>query len=268
MPTENNARAEFVALQLKDGFENHLIRMDGKSCKGYCEDILSVDEYPKRVRLTRNGIMHSLPEGLFSHEDFLRNAKEDDLHEQLEKLHELRENCAAYFEIFDTRFFAEGISLQKVVDTTEKNIDALLLKFFYGENVAQILDNEDPVKRHLVLLLLIRNRIKGDIDALAFYLSLIFKKKTIGNTIYRRLNNNSATLVKYVQFIVYFDGLSHDECVKKMKIYKDYFDFINDWFIPFDCTLEYYLRDTHQPFAFQEHQCLTLGYNTHFKSKK
>ena len=254
----NNIRAEFAATQLYDGLEGYSVRKAGAASKGYCPDLLTVEPRLQTAELSRNGLLRMLPEALFFREDWLRSATNDDEKKRrIETLKRQKSYYETYFEAFDTLFFRQEIAAQKAVDAAEVNREALMLKEIYGIDISRM---RNSYLRKLALCLLDAGTIKGDLPLLAFCARTILCEK-VSYQISNRVDEEVSPMAyRRVTFIVHVEGLTNEEYRARMEQYEEFFRFMEQWFLPYDCEMDYCIKDYRQRFVLGEP--LTLDYNT------
>ena len=258
MAIDNNIRAEFAATQLYDGLEGYSVRKTGAAGKGYCPDLLSVEPRLHTAELSRNGLMRMLPEALFFWEDWLRSAtNHDEKKSRIEILKRQKSNYETYFEAFDTLFFRQEIAAQKAVDNVEESREALLLKEVYGIDISRM---RNPYLRKLALLLLDADTIKGNLPMLAFCARAILCERVTYQIANHVEEEVSPMVYRRVTFIVHVEGLTNEEYRARMEQYEEFFRFLEQWFLPYDCEMDYCLKDYRQRFVLGDP--LTLDYNT------
>lgn len=262
MTTDKDTRAEFIATQKENALADYSIRMRGLLHKGYCGDLMEINHVFHTADMARDGLFHMLPDGLFFYEDYLRDARNDDERkDRAALLKEQKANYAVYFEPFDTLLFRQSISLQQKIDKAEENQQVLLLKTFYGIDLTRV---RNPLVKQLAYLWLESDVVKGDISLLAFCVKKILGEQTscrVTSMVPVDLPEGAnAMAYNHVQFTIFIKGLTASEYKEKMSQYEEFFAFLRQWFLPYDCEMDYCIKDTHQPFILGEQ--LTLDYNT------
>lgn len=253
-----NARGEMYILSVMENPADILVRKCGKFYKGYSPDLLEFDTKCNIVELSRNGLMKTLPEGLFFDEEYLKGVL--DLEQKKSRASEVKESnhkMSVFFEAFDNVFFQEELALQQRVDTTESELDYHVLKEFYNIDLKR---HRNSLVRKLACMLLDGDVLKGNLYLLPFGVRTILKAKTACRVSRYVVDDESAATSRKVEFIVYIDNLSNAEYRRKMEDYEEFFYYLEDWFLPFDCEVDYCIKDIHQLFRLGEQ--LTLDYNT------
>jgi len=255
----DNIRAEFAATQMYDGLEDYSVRKTGVASKGYCPDLLSVEPRLQTAELSRNGLLRMLPEALFFQEDWLRSATTfDEKKRRIETLKRQKSYYETYFEAFDTLFFRQEIAAQKAVDAAEENREVVFLKEIYGIDVSRM---RNPYLRRLAWLLLDADAIKGNLPMLAFCAKVILREKVSYQISTVVKEEVSPMAYRRVNFVIQIEGLANEEYREKMEQYEEFFRFMEHWFLPYDCEMDYCIKDYRQRFVLGEP--LTLDYNTH-----
>ena len=253
-----NARAELLMPLLIDGWTDYSVRMSGQFYKEYSPDLLSVDSTTKTVELSRDGLFQILPEAMFFNEDFLREDNEDVLKQKLDYLKYQKELLKVYFEAFDTLIFQNELYFYQVLESAECERDNILLSEFYNIDITKEMN---PLCRQLARLLLDGDTIKGDLRIVAFCIRAILHVDLTYDVISHIVDNSKYTLVQYILFI---DGLSSRDYKQRMENYYEFFNRLEQWFLPYDCEADFCIKGRNQPFILGEP--LTLDYNTRLET--
>lgn len=252
---------------------NLSFKKSGRFYRGFLPDLMDEDSYTKTIELSRNGLMQMLPEALFYHEEYLREGvtDADSLKEKKEDLKAQKQLCSVFFDGFDTVFARHELQLHNLVDGAERCKRELLLREIYGFDVAK---ERNPLIRKLAYWLLEGDTVKGNIPLLAFCVKVItgivvsYKVSTQvmnDDRCFNRTMNgmrSRATRYRRVLFVLHIEGLSPKDYLDMMEQYEEFFAFLGDWFMPYDCEVDYKIKDFRQPFVLGEP--LTLDYNTQF----
>lgn len=258
--TDNHkdVRAEMRALVLRDDLSEYLVNKRGRFYRGYSDDILSIDFDNKIVELSRNGLMQMLPEGMFYNEEFLREAtNDDDLKHRKEVLLEQKKQYRVFFDAFDTAFFKKEFLLHSTINEIESEQEAIILKDFYGIDIKR---ERNPLIRKLARLYFDEDAVKGNIKLIPLFVKVI-----IGSDLYCKVskhvvNVDSSAYYTKLSFVIIIEGLSASEYRKKMDEYEEFFYYLEQWFLPYDCDVDFCIKDPHQRFVLGE--SMTLDYNT------
>lgn len=253
--------AELLVLNLIDDASGIVACKRGRFYDGYMHDLMSIDKVDDqniRVFLARNGIMKMLPEALFYNEELLRGISDTQIRqERTEQLKKLKILNNSFFEAFDTIFFQYELSLQDHINQIEISKEEMLLNLIYGVDFQK---ERNPYIRKLALMLLDADSIKGNLLLLPFCVRSILNAPIACKV--RRVvsRHNNAAFHLMVSFIVYIDHLTNREYQQKMASLERFFHLVEYWFMPFDCQLDYCIKDIHQLFRLGDE--LTLDYNT------
>ena len=266
MITKGDIRAELLIQQRDEFHDNYYIRKEGRFYDGYNSDIIeTTDATEKRdfdhcIRLSRDGIMNSLPEGLFFDEnEFLKKEYNTEQIKELDnKLHQQRSELKAFFSAFDNIFFKGEQQLHQCINAIECERDIFVLKHIYGndpnrqknrlvQKLLRAIIDTDILKGNLTLLpILVRSIL--DVDTYCY-----IDKKVVDN-------NDNSLCYTVVKFVLVIENLTNIEYNKMMHDYEEFFSWLEDLFLPYDCELDYCIKDYKQPFLLQDQ--ITLDYNT------
>ena len=271
----DDVRAELLLSSRGDDLTDISVKKSGRFYRGYMPDLMAEDSISKTIELSRNGLMQMLPEALFYQEEFLReNVTDADTEKtKKEELKTQKQLCSVFFEGFDTIFAQHEIRIHKIIGTTEYERESILLREIYGIEISR---ERNMLIRKLALLLLESDTIKGNIPLIAFYLRAIMnvkvsysistqtmcENKYLGGT--QKESKIKSAHYKRVLFILYIEDLSSEEYRNMMDQYEDFFIFLEKWFLPYDCEVDYRIKDYHKRFILGD--SLTLDYNTQFLS--
>jgi len=234
------------------------IRNRGRFYNGYCPDVLEVNRAEGFVDLSRNGIMHSLPQAIFYNEEYLRERGDDENFKvRSAKVKKQRELIEAFFEVPDNVLFDTELELHKTLDSIETEKEALVLMEFYDFDIKR---ERNPLVRKLARLLLDGDAVKGNLKMISFFVRAILGERTECRISHNVVDKDNSVYHKAISFIVFIKGLSNSEYRAKMDSLEEFFWFLEQWFLPFDCDVDFCIKDTDQTFVLGEQ--LTLDYNT------
>lgn len=222
------------------------IRMKGVFSRNYSNDLINItNEIDKTLlELSRDGIFHLLPEGLFFEENRIKNILKSDFKNKYKQFREEKENIELFFQPFDLAYFKLSLELEKELNAiTEKGNNIFTEDFWdsgntYISKIKTIFPFVCDLKRNPELL--------TDILKNVFSVEKIETRKA---------------KPFYVQFIIYKEGLSKDAYQKMDKELSGFFEFFCEWFLPVEMEYDYRIKDCKTPFTLGN--TLLLDYNTH-----
>jgi len=258
----SNIRAEVLLPIVLDNWEEYSVRKAGLFFKGYMPDVLSIEPGTRTVELSRDGLMQMLPEAMFFREEYLREniADEDALKEKIEMLKMQHQQMSIFFKAFDTCFARQEMHLHHILEDAECNGEEIILREMYGVDLSK---ERDPNVRKLAQLLLIGPEIKGNIGLLAFCVGGILDVGITYDVQPNVVDDCKSAKYTVVRFNLYIDGLTSVEYMQRMERYEEFFFRLEQWFLPYDCEVDYCIKGLHQRFILGE--SLTLDYNTRFE---
>lgn len=237
------------------------VNCDGRFRRGYAPDLIEYNASKGDVVVGYPSIRHLVPEGLFFDEEFLREASNDQEEQKrrVELLKSKKEMWQSFFKAFDTVLYREDYRLHLQVYDLERQRDIQLATLLTGIDIDR---EHDGYVRQLACLSL-NASLKGNVDVLGFYVGKILhehveveKRKLTPDT------DHKSVLYNVVRFTVIIEGLSTTEYRRRMEEYDLFFNFLQWWFLPFDCDCEYAIKERNHPFVLGSG--LTLDYNTQF----
>ena len=246
-------KAETLIACIDDNL-NSYVQNSGVFFRNYSDDILSVEKDKNNenvINLSRDGVFHVLPEGLFFKEDSLKSKNKQgyDFKEQLEKFNNEKERIKSFFHPFDTEFFRLSFELEKRLnDISEKGNEIIVESLLSLCN----LTGDNQYIRQMKTLLPFVSEIRGNLRLLKDILQIIFLSKV--------------EIVKKgfsIMFIIHKRGLSKAEYLKMGKDLIAFFDFVYEWFLPVEVDYNYKIKDYEEPFVLGH--SLILDYNTYLK---
>lgn len=260
MIAEGDIRAELIIQH-----DHHLIdvchvRKDGRFHDGYKADLFDISKSDCRLCLSRDGIMQSLPEGLFFDENSLVKEKydSDQIKEQDGILQQQRKDLRAFFSGFDNIFFERELELHDCLNSIETERDYFILKNLYGIDLHR---QESPLVRKLMRSAIDADFVKGNLNLIPLLVRSILDVE-MHFYINKKVVDNDEDSLCYteVKFVLIIERLSNHDYNKRMHEYELFFSWLENLFMPFDCELDYCIKDYSQRFVLQDQ--ITLDYNT------
>jgi len=231
------------------------VQMEGVFPRNFEDDLIGIengDEKPV-VTLSRDGIFHLLPEGLFFPENMLKNEsrRSYDFKREHTELKKRKKEAMSFFKFFDTEFFKLDWALENKVNDFAKNGTTILNNSFLSEaNTDTTTDNRYIAK--IKTLLPFASQIRGNIPLLVDILKCVISVEKI-------------EVVKiglfHQRFMVYKEGLNSGEYMDMDKELTTFFDYFCHWFLPFELQYDFRIKDDKQTFTLGNP--LILDYNTH-----
>lgn len=224
----------------------------------YSEDLLEVvpsDYTANQVALSRDGIFHMLPEGMFFDEYAFREARKKGVAFEPDK-----EHIFDFLAPFDTEFFNVTLGLDKEVRYVEDNICELLLESMYGRDGW---NKENPFVRKTLPFLLHASVIRGDFPLMERMMSAITGFRTVVTPTTDEVLSKSGSkrMRPFVNVVFHIPNLSNSGYCEQYDILHEFVGFCAEWFFPAELEFDFSVRDEDQLFVLDE-GILTLDYNT------
>jgi len=247
-------------------------RINARGCfyRNFNEDIIESSNYNNNtieVNLSRDGIFHLLPESLFFSENRLlikkrkRNKnsdiiQEDAIKEEIKKQNIDRKQLLVFFKYFDNKYFNSNILLEKCIYEIENNSFNILLNNFFDFDLT---NEENQYIKKMAPLLIHADKIRGELFLLQKILSNVLNCKV---EISRKnlLNIELSEVITSLEFIIHKKDLTLSEYQTLNRDYKSFFEFIYEWFLPFEIDYVYKIKDITHRLVLK--QTLILDYNT------
>lgn len=253
----DNTLAELLIVNSDINPDEFVSRYRGRFFCGYADDLMKLNREEHAFEFSRDGMMRLLPESMFFDEQYLRDSKDqEELQYRKAELDAQHEQQSIFFEAFDTILEKRNIDLHRCIDTIESNKEEFVLKELYGIDLHRI---RNPHVRKLARLRLDEDRIKGDIKLIPFFVKSILDAKVSCRTKARVVDEANSFYYTELQFFIFIDGLSSEEYRQKMAEYEEFFWYLEQWFLPFDCDVDFCIKDYKQTFVLG--QQMTLDYN-------
>ena len=257
----DNVLGEMLIVNSSADLDGYVSRYRGRFYNGYNDDLFKISEGENALEFSRDGIMRVLPESLFFNEQFLRDSKNaEDQKFRISELAKKREQITIFFEAFDNIFERCQIELQKSVDSIECGKEAFVLKEMFDIDINRI---RNPHVHKLARLLFDSDKVKGNIYLIPFFVRSILCSNIACRRVRRVVDEIKSIYYTELQFIIYIEGLSSEEYRQRMDEYDEFFWYLDQWFLPFDCSVDFCIKDTHQTFVLGAQ--MTLDYNIRFQ---
>jgi hypothetical protein len=244
--TQNIAAETLLALW--EDIPHLKVCCESRFARNYSEDLLHIDadKDSTTVFLSRDGIYHLLPKGLFFTENQLNEEKKrkNDFKSAYDKMKKQKKEAQSFFQPYDTELFKLSVE-------EERKINSL---FFAGNKVwlsdlPEISKNEYINK--LIPLLPYASQLRGDFPLLIDLLKFIFEVEKIEIKELKPLHS---------RFIIHKEGLSKEQYLAMDEEIKTFFNFFSHWFLPVEKEYDFRIKDCKHPFKLEKG--VVLDYNT------
>ena len=214
---------------------------DGTFYRNYSRDILALRQEDKRVRLSRDGILSLLPQGVISPEDQLRSG---DVHEKHADLAWQQKLLSEAFLPFDSMAFRRQLQIERKVSELLNDKLTYLLKTYFGLDLEA--QGNPYVREMAVLLLYIRNR-RGDFGLIKNVLHSLFHcDVTLEERRYSEKDSTQCWL-PMMRYQLLIPGLSAQDYRTLHAQVTELQDFLTEWFVPMEVRLEILIKQHHDP---------------------
>ena len=148
-----------------DSEKQWVSRDKGAFYRNYNSDILGIDEENRLVKLSRDGFLRLLPQGMIVREDELKG---DDVKERYDEIHRRVRLLEDAFLPFDTFYFRRCLVAERQVsELLNRKLEFILKKFFDFDLAAE----SDPYVKEAAVLLPYVNNWKGNLDFIRLLLA-------------------------------------------------------------------------------------------------
>ena len=249
-----DVKAETILSCLENDL-NFQVQYSGVFSRNYSNDVLSVEKNEnndKVIKLSRDGIFHILPEGLFFKEERLKNIKnrtDIDFESEHKKVKTEKKRIESFFRPFDTELFKLSFKLEKKVNQISENNNYIIMQSLF--NRFEITSENKYINKIKPLLPFV-SKIRGNLKLLKDILRIIFLSTV------ETIENGFS-----VVFIIHKKKLSKEDYLEMDKELSPFFDFLYEWFLPLEVECSYKIKDYEEPFVLGNP--LILDYNTYLK---
>ena len=264
----DNIKAEAFLASLQDSISEMNIEFQGVFTRNFLNDIVDYETYKESetnktdIRVSRDGLFHILPEGLFFDEELLRKIEKEKNREKFnaisEKIQKEKQKIMSFFHPFDKTYFALQFELEKRLNEIAKNKTQLLTgELFDIFN----LDIDNKLIKRITPLLLIASEVRGNRMVMKDVLRNLFFPAKVDVRIADK-QNASGIARKVFKATIHIEKLSNEK-YKSIKNDLDVFaQFFYEWFLPADMGYEFKIKDIKETFVLGKQ--MTLDYNTFF----
>ena len=251
---EIKAETLISQMDIKEDIEVHL---QGIFSRNYSDDLISIaNERGKKeeenitiLDLSRDGIFHLLPEGLFFRENLIKNMLKHDFDSKYKKFKEEKERIELFFQPFDTEYFKLSLELEKRLNTVAEKGNSTLMNTLEDEPE---IDTKHKYISKIKILLPFVSQLRGNHILLIDILKNVLLAEKIEIKEIKPL---------YMRFIIHKAGLSKEEYKSMDEDLIDFFDFFCQWFLPVEIEYDYRIKDYKNSFTLGN--TMLLEYNTH-----
>lgn len=242
-----------------------IARCEGSFFRNYSRDAMEIDAETSEIRLSRDGFINLLPQGLITQDEDL---KEGDFTSKYQELQRRKRLLRETFLPLDTYFFQKRLLIEHQTSELLRSKLSYLLKEYFDYDIEQ--ESSDLVRQAAMLLPYV-STWRGDFGQIRNMLSVLLKcRVTIQTGRYSHLDTTICWLPK-VRYELLIPGLTPEEYRQKDAEIEPLRQFIKEWFIPFDVWCEIVVKDGgyfNGDESEKEVNRLTIGYNTRLNSEE
>jgi len=225
------------------------IYMRGAFSRNYSGDLIGISN--KEAELSRNGIFHLLPEGLFFENNRIRDIIKNSFDEKYRQFKNEKREILSFFQPFDTEYFKLSLSLEENLNTVVEQGNVIFSNIFLSETDTTI--NNDYISKIKKLLPFV-SQLRGNFPVLIDILKYILKVEKIDTRIDKKQTCYKCT------FFIHKEGLSKAAYMEMDEKLDDFFKFFSEWFLPVEMKHDYRVKDYKERFNLSK--MLLLDYNT------
>lgn len=251
----NEISAELLLNQLYPELKDQwIIKNKGTFYRNYSADVLSIDEDTKEVRLSRDGFLKYLPQGLLTTDEEL---KKGDLSDKYEAMQQRIALLREAFTPIDTNIFRRRLYIEsEITELLNSQIDHLL-KAYLGYDRSQ---ENNPYIKTLSVILPYVSKLRGNTFFMKDLLSTILNCEVEMKTGRYSEKDNTRYWLPWIKYELMMANLTAKEYKEQSQQIKELEAFINHWFMPFDTHCSLSIK--HHGEAFKPENNLILDYNT------
>jgi len=242
-------KAETLILQT-DVRENFNVCMQGVFSRNFGEDLIkSFDDDDQTIfEISRNGVFHLLPEGLFFEENRLRTKSKEYFMNKYDAFKEEEKKIKSFFTPFDTVAFKLCMEMEKKLNALAEKGNIVFADGLW-EEFGQKTDNE--YLNQLKFLLPFLSQLRGNHELIADILKNVLAVEKV-----EVLKMNTL----HMRFMIYKRGLDTESYQKMDEEIAIVMDFIRQWFLPIEVEYDYRLKHKE---SFTLGNIILLDYNTY-----
>ena len=231
-------KAESI-LSLQD-LQDFVVEMKGIFYRNYSPDLMSNPVDKEEIELSRDGILHLLPEGLFFNEDDPKNSEIFD---------EKKEKSKLFFRPFDTEYFNLSLKLEKEINRISGKSNFSLTDFLSRDILPE-------TEEDFLSLSGFVSAIRGNEALIIDILKIILNVPKIELI---KIDNFVCSGVIRKRFIIHISNLSTEQYAQKNHQISGIFEIFKEYFLPFEIEYDFKIKDRQQKFIL--HENLILDYN-------
>jgi hypothetical protein len=231
-------------------------RNKGSFYRNYNEDAMEVNAESHIVKLSRDGLLRMLPEGMLTHEDELRGASKEKYEEMERRLRLLNDA----FLPFDTYYFRMGLRIERQISELLESKLEFILSNYFGCNINA---EENLYVKEAMSLLPYVCSYKGDVRFVRRLLSNILNCKVVMKRGRYSTGENTRSWLPSIIYGLIIPQLTSEKYNKIREEIEPLCRFVKEWFMPFDVHCEIVIKEVNvdeRPGG-----RLILGYNSRFK---
>ena len=233
--------------------EAWLARYKGIFSRNYSGDWRSCNPESFTVELSRDGLYEVLPNLLFFTGTELLGKDDADFQWTEKVLKQRRERIKDVMLPLDSRYFNDSLALEKTLNNVLDKKTALLLQSYTGIDFTK---ETNSYICKMAPMLLQAAHLRGDYRFLCRLMTCILGFKT-----------DYVVRTDRVRFIVNRPDLNRAAFLAYLEELRPFFQFVEEWFVPFEMQCEYKVRDYTRDDRFEGNNKLMLDYNATLGNK-
>lgn len=228
---------------------------EGAFYRNYNDDPMNIDEQTSEVRLSRDGFIRLLPQGLLSNDNDLLG--HEDIAGKFKEIEHRQRVLRAAFLPFDTYSFRKRLTMERQASALLSEKLNLVLKEYFDFDITQV---QSELVKETAFMLPFICRYKGDMDFLCSLLATLTGYRVTMHTGRYSQTDTTKMWLPYVKYDIIIPNLSTEEYQAKSEALAPLTAFLREWFIPFDIQCDITIKEhgTSQHVG----ERLTLDYNT------
>lgn len=230
-----------------------LVHHKGIFSRNYADDLRECHPEQATLELSRDGLYEILPNGLFFTGRELTNKDQEDFRWGEHVLKQRLERIKTVFQPFDSSFFNHSLALENQLNATLAEKKEVLLNDFLDVDLSK---ERNPYIKKMASIVAQAARIRGDYRFLCKILNCILGYKTT----YKLLKGR-------VRFTIHRPNLDHDAFLRYLDELQPFFQWLEEWFVPFELRCEFNVRDFTRDDHFEGPNKLMLDYNATLGNK-
>lgn len=235
--------------------ERWVAQYEGAFYRNYNNDPMNIDEQTGEVKLSRDGFVRLLPQGLLNNENDLIGR--EDKTEKVKEIEHRQRVLRAAFMPFDTYAFRKRLVLERQASDLLSEKLNYVLKAYFDFDMSK--EKSELVKETACMLPFIC-RYKGDMHFLTNLLATLTGYRVTMRTGRYSETDTTDMWLPYVKYEILIPSLSTEAYQEKYETLKPLIAFLKEWFIPFDIHCDIVIKE--HGIAQHIGERLTLDYNT------